>query len=101
MSSELLATYAGLGTYDGENYYKGDECLGKRAELVTCDGVLEESDILLLFSSRSLCQGPNSCFESRRRYLRDQTAPRESRNTAKGARWFELMPSKFKKRASL
>ena len=28
MSSELLATYAGLGTYDGENYYKGDECLG-------------------------------------------------------------------------
>ena len=38
MSSELLATYAGLGTYDGENYYKGDECLGT----LTCDGMLEE-----------------------------------------------------------
>ena len=29
MSSELLATYAGLGTHDGEQYYKGEECLGK------------------------------------------------------------------------
>lgn len=29
MSSELLATYAGLGTHDGEHYYKGEECLGK------------------------------------------------------------------------
>ena len=28
MSSELLATYAGLGTHDGEHYYKGEECLG-------------------------------------------------------------------------
>ena len=28
-SSELLATYAGLGTHDGEHYYKGEECLGK------------------------------------------------------------------------
>ena len=28
MSSELLATYAGLGTHDGERYYKGEECLG-------------------------------------------------------------------------
>lgn len=35
MSSELLATYAGLGTHDGERYYKGEECLG------TCRDVLE------------------------------------------------------------
>ena len=28
MSSELLATYAGLGMHDGEHYYKGEECLG-------------------------------------------------------------------------
>lgn len=28
-SSELLATYAGLGTHDGEEYFRGDECLGK------------------------------------------------------------------------
>ncbi len=31
MSSELLATYAGLGTYDGTQYYIGEECLGKIA----------------------------------------------------------------------
>ena len=29
MSSELLATYAGLGTHDGDHYYKGEECLGE------------------------------------------------------------------------
>lgn len=29
MSSELVATYSGLGTKDGEEYYKGQECLGK------------------------------------------------------------------------
>ena len=29
MSAELLATYAGLGTQDGEEYYRGDECLGE------------------------------------------------------------------------
>lgn len=29
MSSELLATYSGLGVRDGEEYYKGEECLGK------------------------------------------------------------------------
>eukprot|EP00731_Ephydatia_muelleri_P013281 Em0007g591a len=34
MSSELLATYAGLGTYDGENYYKGDECLACVKDLI-------------------------------------------------------------------
>ena len=28
-SSELLATYAGLGTHDGTKYYRGDECLGR------------------------------------------------------------------------
>lgn len=29
MSSELLATYSGLGVRDGEEYYKGEECLGE------------------------------------------------------------------------
>ena len=33
MSSELLATYAGLGTHDGEHYYKGEECLGECTSL--------------------------------------------------------------------
>ena len=28
--SELLATYAGLGTHDGDSYFRGDECLGKK-----------------------------------------------------------------------
>ncbi len=28
-SSELLATYAGLGTHDGGDYFRGDECLGR------------------------------------------------------------------------
>ena len=48
MSSELLATYAGLGTHDGDHYYKGEECLGEalmygrktlRTALTTCEGV--------------------------------------------------------------
>ena len=29
VSSELLATYAGLGTYDGAQYYRGEECHGE------------------------------------------------------------------------
>ena len=29
MSSELVATYSGLGVQDGEEYFKGEECLGK------------------------------------------------------------------------
>lgn len=29
VSSELLATYAGLGTYDGGQYYRGEECHGE------------------------------------------------------------------------
>lgn len=29
MSSELLATYSGLGVRDGKEYYKGEECLGE------------------------------------------------------------------------
>ena len=29
VSSELLATYAGLGTYDGGQYFRGEECLGE------------------------------------------------------------------------
>lgn len=32
MSSELLATYSGLGVRDGEEYYKGDECLGEHMD---------------------------------------------------------------------
>lgn len=28
MSAELLATYSGLGTQDGDNYYPGEDCLG-------------------------------------------------------------------------
>ena len=35
VSSELLATYAGLGTHDGEHYYKGEECLGKTLSQIT------------------------------------------------------------------
>ena len=31
MSSELVATYSGLGVQDGEEYFKGEECLGKEA----------------------------------------------------------------------
>jgi timeless len=34
MSSELLATYAGLGTHDGEHYYKGEECLACVKDLI-------------------------------------------------------------------
>ena len=30
MSAELLATYAGLGTQDGQQYYRGEECLGEK-----------------------------------------------------------------------
>lgn len=29
MSAELLATYSSLGTQDGDNYYRGEDCLGK------------------------------------------------------------------------
>lgn len=29
MSSELVATYSGLGIRDGEEYFRGEECLGK------------------------------------------------------------------------
>ena len=29
MSAELLATYANLGSYDGERYHCGEECLGE------------------------------------------------------------------------
>ena len=29
MSSELVATYSGLGVQDGDEYFKGEECLGK------------------------------------------------------------------------
>ena len=35
MSDELLATYAGLGTQDGDQYYRGDECLGESACCLT------------------------------------------------------------------
>ena len=28
MSSELVATYSGLGVQDGDEYFKGEECLG-------------------------------------------------------------------------
>ena len=31
MSSELVATYSGLGFQDGEEYFKGEECLGKES----------------------------------------------------------------------
>lgn len=38
--SELLATYAGLGTYDVEgHYYRGEECLGKDEVLSMCVSV--------------------------------------------------------------
>ena len=31
---ELLATYSGLGTRDGDNYYKGGECLACVKDLI-------------------------------------------------------------------
>ena len=37
MSSELLATYSGLGTHDGERYFKGEECLGETEQLKLID----------------------------------------------------------------
>ena len=29
VSSELIATYANLGTFDGVQYHRGEECLGQ------------------------------------------------------------------------
>lgn len=31
---ELLATYSGLGTRDGDNYFKGEECLACVKDLI-------------------------------------------------------------------
>lgn len=29
MSAELVVTYSSLGTQDGDDYYKGEECHGR------------------------------------------------------------------------
>ena len=34
MSAELLATYSGLGTQDGDNYYPGEDCLACVKDLI-------------------------------------------------------------------
>ena len=33
-ASELVATYSALGTRDGDEYFRGDECLGEWLLLV-------------------------------------------------------------------
>ena len=80
MSSELLATYAGLGTHDGEHYYKGEECLGiydlTFIALETCGCACMVATLLVKYTTvlpSSMCEGSDTGPASRRLSLRDQT----------------------------
>lgn len=35
VGAELVATYSALGTRDGDEYFRGEECLGEVVELLT------------------------------------------------------------------